>query len=204
MKKKILFYADRITDTFISLDLITPSDKNTYLYGMEVFTQSLIIWISVLFLGVITNLFIENLVFFVSYKILRKFTGGIHSSKFSVCYIISVFSNVMFLISIQHLQEIEVSKNVYIIVVMCLLILISFLSPVSDSNKPLSKKETNVYKIISITISIVLCVIAGIILRFAHQYERYAAVIIMAVLLDVILLVIGGAKDMVNMRKNKA
>ena len=204
MKKKILNCADRIIDTSISLNLISPSDKNTYLYGMKIFAQSCIIWLSVLFLGAISNQFFENLVFFVSYKILRKFTGGIHSSKFSVCYIISVFSNVIFLFCIKYFRDIKVSSNVYYIVGACLLILVSILAPVVDSNKPLSEKEKKIYKIIAIAISTVLFVMTGLLLYFVHQYEQYAVAIIMAVLLDVILLVIGGAKIVVNMRKNKA
>ena len=62
-------------------------------------------------IGLLLNMFFENLCFFFVFRILRKFSGGYHSNKYSTCLLSSLIINIAILIL---LKTIYYNPNLWI------------------------------------------------------------------------------------------
>lgn len=163
MDKVINSIAKNIAVNLVSHNKIQSDKLELYEYSSLIAIQSAINIIAMLILGFVFGEFLENICFFIAYKVLRKYSGGFHSSKFSTCFFISLVSNAMILISIKAFSFYPNYLLAIIIEIVSFLIII-FFAPITNVNKPISKKEYSVFKLIMcvvsllfIGISIVLC-----------------------------------------------
>lgn len=150
--------ANKIIDYFILSNLISENKKSVYLYSLLILLQSAINIFATLIIGMLFGLFWENICFFIAFKMLRKFSGGLHSEKYLVCLSISIGLNTLFLCGLKYF---EMNPNNLFIIFMeffSVLIILIF-APIENSNKKISIMEFKVYKIISLSISIlyILC-----------------------------------------------
>lgn len=151
-------YYRKLSDFLVSNHSIKKSDSELYEYAAKVFFQSIISIVVTIFIGIAFGMIKECLCFIFVFIILRKFTGGLHAKKYSHCLISSTALIIMSLIVIRVLE-----KNHFQIIFMCLtmiaVVIICVLSPIESNNKPLSKNEKKVYKIISVVLSLVLLIL---------------------------------------------
>lgn len=169
MDKLIYFIGRKIVEYFVNNNYIKEKQTSVYQYGVIIAIQSVVIWLSSIIIGTLSNMFIENLIFFITYKVLRKFTGGFHSFRFLICYILSLLLNILFLFFIQYLR---VHTYYYLIVLLELfsLIVIIVYAPISNSNKQITKKEFIVYKFISIGLNLILLIVSLILIFYNCPY----------------------------------
>ncbi len=97
--------ATKIVMKMVSADLISEEESDLYNYGVQVILEKVISYAIFFVLAMIMHKLLEILLFFVSFSILRKYSGGIHCKTFKSCLIISAlvsFSGMMLLPIVEH------------------------------------------------------------------------------------------------------
>ena len=116
--------ATKIVTKMVSADLISEGESDLYNYGVQVILEKVISYAIIFVLAMIMHKFLEILLFFVSFSILRKYSGGIHCKTFKSCLIISAlvsFSGMMLLPTIEHNKLLYQGGVVMSIVVLIIL-----------------------------------------------------------------------------------
>ena len=88
----------RIVSKMIDADVITYDDKEVYIYNVQVVLEKTISYLILLITALIIGKPFEICLFFISFSVLRKYSGGIHCSSFLKCLCVStvvILSSVM-------------------------------------------------------------------------------------------------------------
>ena len=186
MDKVIELLSEKVVDWLSSNKKIQHKKMELYKYSALITIQSSINILTTLLLGFFFGAFFENICFFITFKFLRKYSGGMHSSKFSICYLISVISNTFILIAIKIFEYYPNYYLALIIESVALIIAIVF-APIANKNKPLTKKESRFYKLIVCITSVISI---GISLILSLNKCTFVFPISLAALLNSILIVI--------------
>lgn len=157
-----------------------------YKYSALITIQSAINILTTLLLGFVFDAFLENVCFFITFKFLRKYCGGMHSAKFSTCYLISVIANILILFAIKMFEHYPNHYLAMIIESVALIIAIIF-APITNKNKPLTKKQCRFYKLI-VCIASLVCIATSLILSLNNC--TFIFPISLAALLNSILIII--------------
>lgn len=151
--------ANKLIDVLVSESHIQTSKKDVYVYGAIVAIQSSINFIFTLIIGIVFKMSFEMICFYLCFKILRKFSGGFHSSKYVACLSISIIINIVVVVLLKHMI-VYVNPIVFFALEIVSLLVIILFSPIQNISKNISVTEKRIYKIISSTISIILCPIS--------------------------------------------
>lgn len=140
-----------ITETLIEGNVIKSEERNMYIYCFGTIIEMSANLLATLIFGALLHRFIETLIFMLVFIPLRSFAGGYHCEKSESCFILSIFVYLTVILSYKYMCDV----SVYWICAICLadLIAIFILSPVISPNKPLSVKEKNKNRRISIFIT---------------------------------------------------
>lgn len=162
MDKIINILTNKIIDYLVLNNYIRDDKRSVYSYSAMIAIQSVINIIATLIIGFLFGAFFENLCFFIVFKILRKYSGGLHSSKFSSCLLISIITNIIFMIVIKYL---EVNPHYILMMVLEIasFIVVLLFAPVKNVNKQISEKEHKLYKLI-VSVIIVVLILFSIVL----------------------------------------
>lgn len=117
-----------------------------YIYGIELFISSMFCTILLIGVGLVTNTFLESIIFIISFSALRIFTGGYHSNSYLLCTLLTIAIYLLSLLFYVSCIDFISNTTVCILIFLITLITIFFISPVENSNKPLDKIEHKKYK----------------------------------------------------------
>lgn len=120
------------------------SEENRELYEYAVYSAELLVLtvIMAIVIGWMAGSIINGVMLIVPFMLLKKYSGGYHAKKLSICMIISTI-----LLTIMIRQSICDIKPVYMYIVTCIAIIELWLvSPIQSDNKVLNEKETKHYK----------------------------------------------------------
>ncbi len=149
----------KIIDGLIRNDVIKNEDRDIYLFGInQMFIISLNI-LTTLLIGIVFNVVFEMIIFSISYIALRSYAGGYHARNNLNCYIVSV----LILLSAVGLIKSDFWDLTNIII--CLFvssIVIVRLAPIADINKPLDDVEKVVFRKKTLTILVILLLVASV------------------------------------------
>lgn len=187
-------FSASLVNYFISHDYIDSSKKNVYQYGVLVAIQSLISFIASITVGIVLGMFFENLCFFITFKLSRKYSGGLHSNKYTSCLTISILLNVASLGIIKALERSTYYPLIIGLEILALIFVI-LLSPVENMNKKINKKELIWHKVFA-TIICGFLIICSIVLALHKICLIFP--IGMGVFLNGILVVVGKIKNIIN------
>lgn len=138
--------ANRIVDKLESNNLITPENREIYVYGFQQGFTILWNFISMILIGLLFQQVLECIIYLMFYFALRIYAGGYHASTVKRCYLCScvMISAALFVIKVHIL-------NIFICAVISFLsgVVIFFFSPVEDKNKKLDQKEVFRYRLFS-------------------------------------------------------
>lgn len=192
MDKVIQCISDKLIKYLIKHQYIAETKEDVYYYGTIVAFQSVLYIIAALIIGLAFDLFFENLCFMIVFKLLRKFSGGLHSKTFSICFSVSILLNIIVLFTFKIFFLVHNFMIVISVELVSSLILV-LLSPIKNQNKAISKNESRIYKLI-VTIICVFVFLFSIILFSNKNYLVYSMCI--AVLLDAFFAVLGYFKTL--------
>lgn len=190
MDKIIDCFANKLVNYFTNHKYVDESQRSVYLYGAVVAIQSAVNVMFTLIIGYVFGLFIENLCFFIVFRVLRKYSGGFHSEKYFICLSTSIVLNIIFLISFKLFKLYPNFLLIFLIELFSSLIVILF-SPVTNKNKGISNKEFKIYKLI-VSIVCIVTILLSVILVIKSNFFVYS--IGMAIVLDSILVLLGKFK----------
>ena len=121
--------------------------------------------ITMIIIGLAMGMIWECILFWLVYKILRKYCGGYHFSTSLKCYLSSC---IMCPVVLAVVRYVPYSMTVWGLLTLTALIILSILSPVEAANKPLDEKEQRIFGItarILIIISAVCWSVTAIVFR---------------------------------------
>ncbi len=133
---------EKATDLMVRNEIISSEDREIYVYGLK---QGLILLINILttlLIGFAFNKTTETIVFLASYIPLRVYAGGYHARTQMGCYIFSIVMIISVLLAIEFIPW---TNFICITISVISALIIFFLSPVEDTNKPLDAAEVKVY-----------------------------------------------------------
>ncbi len=133
---------EKATDLMVQNEIISSEDREIYEYGLKQGIILLVNILTTLLIGFVFNKTTETIVFLAAYIPLRVYAGGYHARTQIGCY---VFSIVMIISVLLAIEFIPWTNFICIIISMVAALIIFFLSPVEDTNKPLDAAEVKVY-----------------------------------------------------------
>jgi len=133
----------QIIDTLIESNTIKTEDKEIYLFGIQQMFTILLNAVTVVFLGILTKMLLQSVLFMTAFIPLRIYAGGFHSKTPLRCYI---YSTCFLAVILLAMRFINVSFLIYCVLYIISSIIILWLSPAEDKNKPLDELEKSVYK----------------------------------------------------------
>lgn len=178
---------DKIVSNLYQGGLIKRDDVEVYRFGIEATLIKLIHYLSILFVGIMFNMVIQTLLFIANFCFLREFAGGYHAKTKVRCFAISLFM-ITFALSIVKMYPIKGMCEISIFTYVLSFLIIFFMSPVENINKPLDHSEIKRYRKIS---RIILLIEATISLSIVNVYFQYFLIVNMAFVYASCLLIMG-------------
>lgn len=124
------------------------SEENRELYEYAVYSAELLILpvIMAIVIGWLAGSIINGVLLIIPFMLLKKYSGGYHAKKLSICMIIStILLTIMIRLSICDI------KPVYMYIATCIAIIeLCLVSPIQSDNKVLNEKEIRHYKKIAV------------------------------------------------------
>ncbi|MCI5892468.1 MAG: accessory gene regulator B family protein [Clostridiales bacterium] len=176
---------------------IEQEQYEEYLYALEIILNILITDITMIIIGFAMGMIWECIIFWLSYKILRKYCGGYHFGTSLKCYLSSC---IMCPVILTVIKYVPYSILVYGIITLTASAILFVLSPVEAANKPLDEKEKRVFGKVArilVFISVVCWSITAIIF---NQY--ILSKVISLSIISVAIFVVAG-KIYLTVQKNK-
>ena len=115
---------------------ISKDDEELYEYAAKVVTHGIInIFITIL-IGIFFGMLKECICLFITFFILRKYTGGLHASKYIYCLISSIVLMILSLFIIQYLEQ-NSCHMLFLGILIVFTILIWIFAPIDNKRKKL-------------------------------------------------------------------
>lgn len=190
---------DRLVVKLIQDGAIVEEDREIYEYG---FQQGIILVVNIactLLIGILMKMFLEVILFMISYIPLRTNAGGFHAKTQFRCFIYSNFLVVGILAVSKLLTGYSVLLTILGIAASTIIIL---LAPVEDQNKPLDEKEVEVYGRKARYILIFDILLAGF-FQFI-SFEAGVSTVIVSVFSLGVFLIMGYIKNILLKQKRNA
>lgn len=181
---------DKITDSLIKAGAVPPEDSALYEYGIR---QGIFLVINIataVLIGLFLGMAWQCILFLIAYNQVRSYAGGYHARTPLACYLLSIPVTTAVLLAIKLLPW---NGYACAIVLFCSTVVIGFLAPVADPNKPLNEREITVYKSRARAYSAVLT--GAAIMLWLAGMKQISLSIIMALGLAAVMLILGAIKD---------
>lgn len=184
----------RLSSFLIKNENISKDDRELYEYALKILIQGIVNIVITIFIGFLFNMIKECFCFFITFFILRKFTGGLHAKKYVNCLLSSLVIMLFSLFCIKYLEQ-NNKQILFIIVVITSIIFIFFFSPLDNQNKKLSINEKKTFKYFTILFSTVFLIIV-LVLIMKKSFLAYSFG--MGIIIVSILLITGKMYYLVN------
>lgn len=177
-----------ITQNWVNKNIISKEDYELYHYGWFVVLSDLWLFAFTLIFGVIFNITLSSIVFFVTFFLIRRFAGGFHAKTELHCQLISLSFLFFCIVAIKYLFINIDNSYLFIIDLICVIVL-PLVSPADSPQKPLTLNERKQFKRIVTYIGVILFAANCILLYFKIKFVAVA--IICALVLETILVIFG-------------
>lgn len=145
----------------IRQDIIQEEDKELYLFGIQQGFALAIDILTFFLIGLCLGMFWQALVYLASFMPIRVNAGGYHARTRGRCYVYSCIMNTIALLIIKISSGYIMA---YMVLSVAACVVVWFLAPVEDENKPLDEMEEKVYRHrahIAICFDIILCAVSS-------------------------------------------
>lgn len=124
---------------------IAKEDCDTYAYGINLLLSALLHIATTVFIGFVFQMLPECIFFYGSFAVLRRFVGGYHAGSPVRCYILSCLVIIAVLLAVKYINPEWMIPVETLILFLCGIVIL-WLAPVEDANKPLDDEEIQHYK----------------------------------------------------------
>lgn len=177
-----------LANTLIKKKIIEQEDFELYHYGLFVTITEAWLLLFCISVGIIFNVILQSIVFFVIFFLVHRFAGGFHAKKEWQCQIITLSLFFLCIAGIKYETDINMIYMIAVYIVGCVVIIA--LSPADTPQKPLSKAEKVKFKKITAVIVLICSVIAALFLLNSKTVS-FAYAIINGMIVQTVLVVIG-------------
>ena len=134
-----------IIEKLIRDEIISPSDKEIYLYGLKSLFMISINFFTALLIGFITNNMREIIAFLIFFIPLRSYAGGYHTKNKFYCYL---SSNLVLLFIIYTLNALDTSTILLLMIpaYFISIIIIYNYAPLPNYNRIFDEEEVTYFK----------------------------------------------------------
>lgn len=189
MIKIITKVSQIIADFLIKENIISKEYRDTYIYGFELCISSVISFVFVVLIAIITRMYIECTTFYIVFCVTRLFCGGYHADTYLRCKI--MFSAVL-LIELLIFQLINNLGFLYwVILYLFSSTIICNFSPVENSNKKLTLKDKRKARRITFVLLFLWLLIMVVIFIYNLSYQ----IIPLTLLSVAVLMLLGIIKE---------
>ncbi len=145
--------SESIANLLITNNIVADENREAYIYGLELLFPQILFYFGILVIAIFTKTILLSLLFVISYKVLRQYTGGFHCKRAEVCLVVSIlmYLPLLWLFNL----NLAIIDMVLIITSIIASIVIFWYSPIEDRNKPLDSTEKRVYRKLSIILTII-------------------------------------------------
>ena len=134
---------DRVANILYADKIISKEEQVIVKYGLEIAGSNVLGFVITLVIGRLFASLLEGLLLWMLLFPLRKYAGGYHAKTKGKCIVISIG---LLIIAFSFWNK-NVHINVeYLIISQIFCIVIFFMTPVENRNKPLEEVEINIYK----------------------------------------------------------
>lgn len=175
----ITYLANVIADFFVDNNIINSKEWEVYVYGSEALLSAFLNTIIVLLSGLVTHEINNAFIFYFVFLLMRKYCGRYHAKTHLRCNLVLTLNILTILMLIKNISTISVSFYVSAIVISNILVI--WLAPIENENKPLENFEIKKYK----KIAIILCSIFTVIIVLLIPFYKTVSIIITLALFSV-------------------
>jgi len=136
-------FALRVSNYLVTQKIIEEQRQELYTFGIIQMLDLLLNIITVIVIGLCSQMLLQVILFMLAYASIRCYAGGYHAKTKFRCYLCSV---AMFIVILPLIHIITDRPLISIIVAMMTSTIIFILAPVEHQNKPLRENEKNVYR----------------------------------------------------------
>lgn len=161
----------KIVSFFTSIEIVRKEDQEVYAYGVELLLATVINFIILCILAVITGTIMETALFLLSFLPLRQLVGGYHAKNHLRCFLILISVYMIFVLALSIIITKPVLTVIIGVILLASYIIIIKYAPVADDNKPLSTREFHIIKRKGRIAISAYTVITGVLLLFPIPTE---------------------------------
>ncbi|MBS6170879.1 MAG: accessory gene regulator B family protein [Clostridiales bacterium] len=185
--------ADLLTHYIVKNEAIKAEDSEIYRYGFLIGIEMFICIATCYGIAIPMGMAKECTVFFLIFFSLRSFVGGVHMSSYKKCFVCSCM--VVFL-TLLAIKNISLSNKWALGIICCEILIILFLNPVENENRPVDGCEKRIF---AHTIKRILVIILGVTcVLFTAGYNDYLVVITYTLGVIIISMLLGKVKRKEN------
>ena len=162
-------------------------DKDVFDYGWNVMVQYLIYFIILLPFVIYKSMYIELIVFLLIFTPLRRYLGGYHFNKKSLCTFFSVIITVIILYASKTWYHGEI--KIYSMFFIIYFLIVFIIGPVDHKNKRITVKEYNRFKLYAIILLILFSMIFCV--MYLNSFYVCSNLIFLTITFSILNLVIG-------------
>lgn len=134
--------AELLTNYIIRKKAISEEDYEIYKYGFQIGTEMLVCMAVCCLIAVRMNMFDKCIILLLLFFSLRSFVGGLHMNSFGACFVCSCAVIFIILYAVKYCS---IPPTVSLVISICEIIVLFFLPPVENINRPVDEKERNVF-----------------------------------------------------------
>lgn len=172
--------ASWVVDLLIRHKIIEHRQAPVYQYGFEIFISSAVTCMIAVGLGIAFKCLLASLLYFGMFVMLRSICGGYHANTYWQCNMVFFLVTTIVLALFRFLPISKFNELHYCIIALSILITAIY-APVENKNKPLTKKQKTIFRIIGIGMTMLLALISCLLLI---KYRNSYSILIDAALLD--------------------
>lgn len=179
---------NQVTRNLLEKNVILNEEKDLYEYGLFMIFSNLVFFIFSTILGFVMKIPIEGIIFYITFSLIRNYSGGVHANSETTCTILTTLSIIISEAIIKLFAIYDIHLWAIILIVFSSICFIG-IKPVANSKKRISEYEKKSFHKKTILIICFIIIISSIFLYF-NCYNVICAISI-GMTLSVILFLIG-------------
>ena len=189
--------AEKLVDCLYCQHDISDDEQELYKYGFFILLSQILYFIIVTTIGVLFNIILESIIFYIAFHFIRRYAGGFHAKTETRCEIstLSILCCIV-LIKLSKMYDIRIAL---LSISLVFAVLIFILCPLDTPEKPLNDKEYKYFRKISwIILSLI---IVAIIVSFIFKFNVVFAPCCASLILEGVLIGTGKIKKVYNEKR---
>lgn len=187
--------ASKVVKRLIDNSAIADTEQELYVYGFFILISQILYFTLTMIFGVLLDIVLESVIFYVAFQFIRRYAGGIHASSELKCEIATTTSIFLCLLCTKLCETNNIQKPILVLTSIATVFIFVF-CPLDTPEKPLTKEECKYFRKISWVILLLIMLTICIGWYFKLEFLIYPCC--MGLILESILLVLGKIKRLIK------